>query len=299
MIDATGERYVPKKMRGLIENEHLHRYSAARRLCEGQIVLDIASGEGYGSYLLSQVAKQVIGVDIDFRSVQHGRSIYSNRRENVQYLNASADHLPFRSKSFDTIISFETIEHIRDHNAVIKECARVLKCDGVFLISTPNRKCYSEAPAYNNLYHIKEFDREEFKHLLKNYFSCVDIYQQSIICPSMIKPEKMLGGDAVAIEAGEGADIIPFEFAEFQPTYYLALCSNAPQLTPILTQSLFLNKNWIDLHSMTIELENLRKLKIALDFQRPVQRINLCLDEVLYDFGFKGHVDERLLFRLS
>lgn len=45
--------------------EHLHRYALAKEIVKGQSVLDIASGEGYGSFLLSKKAKNVIGVEID------------------------------------------------------------------------------------------------------------------------------------------------------------------------------------------------------------------------------------------
>ena len=44
--------------------EHLHRYAVSKGICSEKIVLDLASGEGYGSNLLSNYAKEVIGVDI-------------------------------------------------------------------------------------------------------------------------------------------------------------------------------------------------------------------------------------------
>jgi methylase of polypeptide subunit release factors len=66
--DFTGERFVPG-VSAEIEHEHLHRYLLAAAHVKNRIVLDIASGEGYGSYMLAQVATSVIGVDIDVNSV--------------------------------------------------------------------------------------------------------------------------------------------------------------------------------------------------------------------------------------
>ena len=74
-LPATGsplsldyERYLPD-MCGLIHYEHLHRYMLAAKFAEGKTVLDIACGEGYGTYILSQVAKSVIGVDISKETI--------------------------------------------------------------------------------------------------------------------------------------------------------------------------------------------------------------------------------------
>jgi len=74
-MEFTGERYVPS-LRGQIYYEHLHRYAIAARFCGGKRVLDIASGEGYGSALLARTAAEVVGVDIDRRSVDHARATY-------------------------------------------------------------------------------------------------------------------------------------------------------------------------------------------------------------------------------
>ena len=74
-MDFTGERYVPE-IEGQIRYEHLHRYALCLQLVAGKTVLDIASGEGYGSALLASVAKSVTGVDIDAQTVEHARHLY-------------------------------------------------------------------------------------------------------------------------------------------------------------------------------------------------------------------------------
>ncbi len=69
-LDFTGERLATATS-GQVEVEHLHRYFLARDFCRGLDVLDIASGEGYGSALLTQVARSVVGVEISADAVQH------------------------------------------------------------------------------------------------------------------------------------------------------------------------------------------------------------------------------------
>ena len=56
----TGERYVPTLDSPILAFEHWHRYLFATPWVAGKRVLDIACGEGYGSYLLAQQAVDII-----------------------------------------------------------------------------------------------------------------------------------------------------------------------------------------------------------------------------------------------
>jgi O-antigen biosynthesis protein len=62
-MEFTGERFAPEA-HGNIELEHLRRYLQAREISSGKVVLDIASGEGFGSAMLANSANKVMGVDI-------------------------------------------------------------------------------------------------------------------------------------------------------------------------------------------------------------------------------------------
>ena len=109
-MDFTGERFIPN--RGLdneLEIEHFQRYKAVCNLVKGKIVLDAACGEGYGSHILSQVAKQTFGVDISQETIDHATNQYKS--DTLSFINASICKLPFEDKSIDIVVSFETIEH--------------------------------------------------------------------------------------------------------------------------------------------------------------------------------------------
>ena len=116
---------------GDIQSEHFHRYLFALRYCEDKEVLDVASGEGYGSALLGQVARSVIGVDVDMASVDFANAHYLNER--VSFRRGDAIALPIADASVDVVVSFETIEHLSDHEIFLTEVRRVLRPGGAML----------------------------------------------------------------------------------------------------------------------------------------------------------------------
>ena len=182
----TGERYTPG-VEGEIEHEHLHRYLFALQLCTGRDVLDLASGEGYGSALLAQVARSVVGVDIDAQSVRFANENYA--RHNLSFASGSATQIPLTNAAVDVVISFETIEHFAEHDAFLREIKRVLKPDGVLLMSSPDRDVYSKGEPTPNPFHIKELDKAEFHSLIKTYFAHAEFGCQKAAAGSLILPE--------------------------------------------------------------------------------------------------------------
>ena len=182
----TGERYLPQ-VDGVIELEHYHRYSLILKACENKRVLDIASGEGYGSNLISSVASEVIGVDVSKEAVWHASKKYIS--DNLSFVCGSADSIPFPDDFFDIIVSFETIEHHEKHAESIAEYKRVLKPTGNLIISSPNKLNYSDKTGYSNPYHVLELYREDFINLISCHFKNYSIYGQKVIMCSMIVNE--------------------------------------------------------------------------------------------------------------
>lgn len=108
----TGERFILEQAVGDITIEHMQRYEIASNLVEGKNVLDAACGEGYGSYILSKKAKNVMGIDISSEAIEYASEEYKNK--NLKYICASIEKLPLEDNSIDIIISFETIEHVNE-----------------------------------------------------------------------------------------------------------------------------------------------------------------------------------------
>jgi SAM-dependent methyltransferase len=218
-----GERFVPG-MAGVLELEHVHRYAMALHLAAGKQVLDLASGEGYGSNILATLAAHVIGVDISDEAVKHARRVY--QRDNLEYRVGSCAAVPLEDGSVDLVVSFETIEHHDQHEQMLAEIARVLRPGGLLLISSPNKHEYSDVPHFANPFHVKELYLEEFERLLRHQFKEVEVFGQRTLLGS-------------AIGRFERADNAPLEhrFVErhgssevglARPIYFLALASNGP-----------------------------------------------------------------------
>lgn len=218
-LTFTGERFLTE-CQGEIVYEHWHRYFLACEHARGKRVLDVASGEGYGSHLLANVAESVVGIDISADAVSHARSKYA--RANLQYIAASCTQIPLPDASFDYIVSFETIEHIDEaaQRGFLREVNRLLKPDGVFLISSPNRPEYSEKKGYKNEYHVKELDKEELRLQLIEYWPALNWAAQRLGFYSVIWNIEGESEFAKAYAAGA-------ETAFPEPMYFMVYCAKS------------------------------------------------------------------------
>ncbi|MCE5361415.1 MAG: class I SAM-dependent methyltransferase, partial [Acidithiobacillus sp.] len=184
----SGERFLPE-LGGQIRYEHLHRYAFCRAYARSRKVLDIACGEGYGSALLAQEAEEVFGVDIAPEAVIHAQKRYQRYFTNLTFRVGSATDIPYPDESFDLVVSFETIEHLAEQEQMLEEICRVLRRDGILIISTPDRSVYHRAYGVDNPFHVKELDKDSFEQLLKAHFPHVDLYGQRFLTAGWIQPD--------------------------------------------------------------------------------------------------------------
>lgn len=136
-------------------------YEAAKRI-EGR-VLEIGTGSGYGVEVIAPHADHFVTLD------KH-RTEQLELPSNAEFCSAKVPPLPFADGSFDCVISFQVIEHIRDDRGLVAEVARVLKPGGRFIVSTPNRTM----SLTRNPWHIREYALEEFSALLAPQFAKVE-----------------------------------------------------------------------------------------------------------------------------
>jgi len=224
-LEWTGERYV-SSIGGAIQHEHYHRYLYSLKYCQNKIVLDVASGEGYGSYLLGQVAASVIGIDIDKSAVDFANRHYLSDR--VSYRQGDAASLPIDDQSVDVVVSFETIEHIAQQERFIEDVARVLRHDGILVISSPDRMIYSNGQVSANPYHLRELDKREFLALLSPEFVHIKLFEQRALLGSVIFDESKEG--TASVEGFETSDGLMFERSLGLPNamYLIAIASRQP-----------------------------------------------------------------------
>lgn len=230
----TGERFVPTEQ-GRIRLEHLHRYAAVLDILKDKEVLDVACGEGYGSAMMSHIARSVTGVDISGEAVTHASSMY--KKDNLVFHEGNASDLNFKDASFDVVISFETLEHLSRQEEMLSEIRRVLRPDGFLVISSPNRPIYSEESGELNEFHVKELDFEELNELLRKSFSQVAYYGQRMLMGSMIQP---LQDSRQALRAWhDDGNSLSSGLAPIKDSvYFLAVCGRAQLDLPCLDASL-------------------------------------------------------------
>jgi SAM-dependent methyltransferase len=200
-LPFTGERFIPGT-RGEIWIEHWHRYHFASRWVEGKRVLDLACGEGYGSALLARRAAHVLGVDVSQQAIDHAKREYASLA-NAEFKQGSCTAIPAADASIDVAISFETLEHIAEQEPFLAELARVLKADGVLVISCPNKAEYTDKRGTRNEFHVKELYRDELDAMVRTRFPHATWYGQKPSFFSVIAPERAASPAGQLVEVSE------------------------------------------------------------------------------------------------
>nr|WP_290693297.1 glycoside hydrolase family 99-like domain-containing protein [Halomonas sp. UBA3074] len=253
-LTPTGERYLPNVLTGDIIAEHMHRYYLAQGYVENKDVLDIACGEGYGSHYLAQTAASVVGVDVDPATVEHAQATYSY--PGLNYRQGDCAAIPLPDSSVDVVVSFETIEHHDRHEAMMEEIKRVLRPEGLLIISSPDKHEYSEKPGYDNPYHVKELYKQEFEQLLKSHFANSTLIGQRVVYGSAMWDTRKKNHTTYSEARPQGQGGTP------DPLYWVALASQ--EKLPELRSSFFqadiehsdaVNQQRTLVHARDLELE--------------------------------------------
>ncbi|MGY6588966.1 MAG: class I SAM-dependent methyltransferase [Wenzhouxiangella sp.] len=228
-LEFTGERFTPECVRE-IAYEHWHRYAWASGLVEGKTVVDAACGEGYGSALLKRTAAQVVGVDIDPDAVAHARQRYA--RDGLRFECANCTALPLADDSADCIVSFETLEHLAEQDELLAEFRRVLRPDGFLLLSSPDKKTYSDETGYDNPFHVRELYRDELEALIQRHFPAFRLYGQKLMFISAIWSLGQ-GGDAEWLTE-QGEQLERGAQPNLPALYFMAVAGADPACLPAL-----------------------------------------------------------------
>jgi SAM-dependent methyltransferase len=188
-------RWIPPWLR----HQHESRYAWAGVYCRSGRVLDCASANAYGArQLLAAGASHVVALDIAFEAAAAARALYAEPRLTVGIADAMV--LPFGSGAFDVFVSFETVEHVADDIAYVREARRVVKGGGAFICSTPNRRLTNPGTAIDrrpfNPFHIREYTLPELTRLLSNAFDRIEWFGQSFFAPVYASALNAIGSRA-------------------------------------------------------------------------------------------------------
>jgi 2-polyprenyl-3-methyl-5-hydroxy-6-metoxy-1,4-benzoquinol methylase len=169
-LELTGERTLPDVPE---ENywfqRHLVVYEWIRRRVGGLRVVDMACGEGYGSDVLSRSAAAVVGVDANPDAHEHAKARYT--RPGLRF---ERDMIQTFAEPADAIVFLQTIEHVPEPGALLEHFKRIGE---VAYISTPNVLTLAPkgAERSGNPWHVHEYRAEEFRALLAEHFSQVEL----------------------------------------------------------------------------------------------------------------------------
>ncbi len=186
------ERLIVKKEQYSFEPvffEHFARYKFAQKYVKNKKTLDAACGTGYGSYYLTKQAKEVQGIDISEETINFCNQNYQKKSLTFDVMDVGATS--FLDNYFNTIISFETIEHLENVPNFLDEMKRILKPKGHFIVSTPIKGVYDQTFIGDNPFHLNEMTIDEFKNVLNARFQIVEMYGQ-ILKPYMKVNESKL-----------------------------------------------------------------------------------------------------------
>lgn len=158
--------------------DHVSRYWWAASQASGKSVLDCACGKGYGSFILSQRALSVLGVDLNRASLEAARAAFV--RPNLEFREQDATRLDQLGRRFEVITAFEMIEHLPTEltDAFLSSVARALEPGGIFLVSTPNHDVVLKSGSHVPEFHINNFRASELREALRKHFGKVEMLGQ-------------------------------------------------------------------------------------------------------------------------
>ena len=118
--------------RKVIEAKIVNRWLHPQK---GDAVLDVASGLGYHCYELSGRGCHVYGLDLETENTILARMISAKLAHKPQYITGNAEALPFKSRTFEKVICVCALEHFIDDGQALHEISRVLKPNGVLILT--------------------------------------------------------------------------------------------------------------------------------------------------------------------
>ncbi len=208
-------------MPGLIRAEHEGRYRWATAAVAGKEVLDAGCGVGYGAKILTEAgAARVIGLDIAAEAVQDAIIRAGGVGE---FVVGDLEQLPFMPCSFDVVVCFEVIEHVHRRELALDELRRVLRPEGVLIVSSPNRNVYLPG----NPHHVHEYTPNELLAALTERFRHVALSRQHQWVASLITDDLGMqtrgSGVEIAASVRKVAGVAPGE-----EVYTLAVAADGP-----------------------------------------------------------------------
>jgi 2-polyprenyl-3-methyl-5-hydroxy-6-metoxy-1,4-benzoquinol methylase len=200
------------------------RYAFALRWATGKKILDIGCGLGQGAHKLAKGgAREVVGIDYSRSAIAEAKR--RHHLPNLEFSCRGAGDLKTMNAIFDMVIAFEIVEHLgkAETEKMLSGAASILKKNGVFLLSTPNKLKFSPGRVKPwNPYHTKEYLVEDLRTLLGKYFREVRILGLKCADENYLQAEKALREKSIRhfVSKRVGRSKIARNIAAFVPPGY-------------------------------------------------------------------------------
>ena len=161
------------KVSGVSREIQMRRLRFAwKYIARSDSVLDVGCGDGFITNLLSEYCKHVVGVDSSRTGISLASSLVDISK--ADFVLGSVNNLPFKESAFDVITLFEVIEHIpvKLVKKALMDIKRVLKKDGILIVTTPNPRNFSNIIFGRKIVskkHEKEYRQAELLQLLSDF----------------------------------------------------------------------------------------------------------------------------------
>lgn len=171
----SGERELGTELEDF-GNDHINRYRFVQYfVCTEDVVLDAACGVGYGSNMIAQRAKLVNGIDYNSQALDYAKQHWQKNNISFYQGDLQKNETYPKGEKYDKIISFETIEHLKEDKCFLELLSARLKKGGLLFISAPNSDIMD---ASQNPWHERHYTPLEFKNILAGYFKYIEEFTQ-------------------------------------------------------------------------------------------------------------------------
>lgn len=206
-VSGEGERQVAPTIDG-IRRDHVERYKwAAQYLPAGSRILDLACGVGYGASILAEAGHTVIAVDRAQEAIDYARMHYA--RAGVTFMCSTAELFDPRQNpvmnSFDAIVSFETIEHLRHPEPILEKWRDLAP---LLIASVPNEAVFPHGGRIKH--HFRHYRPFEFKDLLENAGYDIETWCGQDGPESSVARDNFGGRTLIAVAKRREANVIEF-----------------------------------------------------------------------------------------
>jgi len=161
---------------------HLSIYRYFADFVRGQRILEIGSGTGYGANYLADYAQSIVSIDVSTSANQFCRENSVSDRIDFRLHDLSVDLLP--DEPFPVIVTSNALEHVPAIDAMLANCAHMLRPDGLMIIAVPpvnNPAAFIEN--FRNPFHVTNLTPLNWHAKLSRFFESVECFRH------WVKPE--------------------------------------------------------------------------------------------------------------